>query len=41
VENERKLAVLRDALLQALDNPEEPVQAVPAPRKRRRVAAGA
>ena len=41
VENERKLAVLREALLQALDNPEEPVQAVPTPRKRRRVAAGA
>jgi [protein-PII] uridylyltransferase len=41
VENERKLAALRDALLQALDNPDEaaPVQAVPA-RKRRRAAAG-
>jgi [protein-PII] uridylyltransferase len=43
VENERKLAVLRDALLQALDNPEEASQvpALPPPRKRRRVAAGA
>jgi [protein-PII] uridylyltransferase len=41
VENERKLAALRDALLQALENPDEaaPVQAVPA-RKRRRAAAG-
>ena len=41
VENERKLSVLRDALLQALANPDEaaPVQAVPA-RKRRHVAAG-
>ena len=41
VENERKLAALRDALLTALSNPDEaaPVQAVPA-RKRRRAAAG-
>ena len=41
VENERKLSVLRDALLQALANPDEaaPVQTVPA-RKRRRAAAG-
>ncbi len=41
VENERKLAVLRDALLRALANPDEAVSepAVPA-RKRRRVAAG-
>jgi [protein-PII] uridylyltransferase len=41
VDNERKLAALRDALLQALANPDEaaPVEAVPA-RKRRRAAAG-
>ncbi len=41
VENERKLAILRDALLTALANPDEvaPEQAVPA-RKRRRTAAG-
>jgi [protein-PII] uridylyltransferase len=41
VENERKLAPLRDALLKALTNPDEalPPQVVPA-RKRRRVAAG-
>jgi len=40
VENERKLAALRDALLQALTNPDEtPMQALPT-RKRRRVAAG-
>jgi [protein-PII] uridylyltransferase len=41
IENERKLAALRDALLKALANPDEtvPVQAVPA-RKRRRAAAG-
>ncbi|MDR3537348.1 MAG: [protein-PII] uridylyltransferase, partial [Acetobacteraceae bacterium] len=41
VENERKLAQLRDALLKALENPDEPapVHAVPAPRKRRRAAA--
>ena len=40
VENERKLAPLREALLKALANPDEavPVQAVPA-RKRRRIAA--
>lgn len=42
VENERKLAGLREALLKALENPEEaaPVPALPT-RKRRRVAAGA
>jgi [protein-PII] uridylyltransferase len=42
VENERKLAALREDLLKALENPEEvaPVQALPA-RKRRRAAAGA
>lgn len=42
VENERKLATLREALLKALDNPEEvaPVEALPT-RKRRRVAASA
>jgi [protein-PII] uridylyltransferase len=41
VENERKLAPLREALLKALTNPDEAAQpeAVPA-RKRRRVAAG-
>jgi [protein-PII] uridylyltransferase len=41
VENERKLAALREALLKALENPEEavPIQALPT-RKRRRVAAG-
>jgi [protein-PII] uridylyltransferase len=40
VENEQKLAALRDALLAALANPEEgPAQEVPAP-KRRRSAAG-
>jgi [protein-PII] uridylyltransferase len=41
VENERKLATLRDALLKALTNPDEtvPVQTVPAP-KRRRAASG-
>jgi [protein-PII] uridylyltransferase len=41
VENERKLAALRDALLRALANLDEaaPVQAVPA-RKRRRAAGG-
>ncbi|HTI83881.1 MAG TPA: [protein-PII] uridylyltransferase [Acetobacteraceae bacterium] len=42
VENERKLAGLREALLKALENPEEavPLPALPT-RKRRRVAAGA
>jgi [protein-PII] uridylyltransferase len=36
VDNERKLAQLREALLKALANPEEiPAPAVPAPRKRR------
>lgn len=41
VENERKLAQLRAALLVALENPDEPVpvHAVPAPRKRRHTAA--
>ena len=41
VENERKLAGLRDALLEALANPDEvaPVEAVPAGRHRH-VAAG-
>ena len=41
VENERKLATLREALLKALENPEEvaPVQALPT-RKRRRAAVG-
>jgi [protein-PII] uridylyltransferase len=41
VENERKLALLREALLNALANPDEaaPPQAVPA-RKRRRAAVG-
>jgi [protein-PII] uridylyltransferase len=41
VENERKLTTLREALLQALANPDEtaPVEAAPA-TKRRRVAAG-
>jgi [protein-PII] uridylyltransferase len=40
VENERKLAPLRDALLKALTNPDEAEpQALPA-RKRGRVAAG-
>ena len=40
VENERKLALLRDALLVALENPEAPVPAVePEPRKRRKAAA--
>ncbi|MBN8929665.1 MAG: [protein-PII] uridylyltransferase [Rhodospirillales bacterium 69-11] len=41
IENERKLAQLRTALLKALENPDEPtpVHAVPPPRKRRRVAA--
>jgi [protein-PII] uridylyltransferase len=40
VENERRLAQLRDALLKALTNHEEsaPEQAIPA-RKRRRAAA--
>ena len=42
VENERKLATLREALLLALENPEDavPMQALPT-RKRRRAAAGA
>jgi [protein-PII] uridylyltransferase len=36
VENERKLAALRDALLQALTNSDEtPAHAVPQPRRRR------
>jgi [protein-PII] uridylyltransferase len=41
-ENERKLAALREALLKALENPEDalPIQALPT-RKRRRIAAGA
>ncbi len=42
IENERKLAQLRDALLKALANPDEtapPPHAVPAPRKRKRAAA--
>ena len=42
VENERKLAQLRDALLKALANPDEiaPPRALPAARRRRRAAAG-
>jgi [protein-PII] uridylyltransferase len=41
VENERKLALLRDALLNALTNPDEvaPPQAIPT-RKRRGAGAG-
>ncbi len=41
VENERKLAQLRDALFKALENPDEPapMHPVPAPRKRRRATA--
>jgi [protein-PII] uridylyltransferase len=41
VENERKLATLREALLMALENPEDavPMQALPT-RKRRRAASG-
>jgi [protein-PII] uridylyltransferase len=41
IENERKLAQLRDALLAALANPDEAVPTTPiaTPRKRRRVAA--
>jgi len=40
VENERKLAQLREALLAALASPEEPtVVPVPAPTRRRRRAA--
>ncbi len=40
VENEWKLSQLRESLLKALENPDEPVpvHAVPAPRKRRRAA---
>jgi len=39
VENERKLSALRDALLDALSNPDEvPVPSVP-PAKRRRTSA--
>jgi [protein-PII] uridylyltransferase len=40
VENERKLSQLRDGLLKALENPDEPAPVVAAPRKRRRVAGG-
>ena len=41
VENERKLALLREALLKALSSPDEvtPVPAAAAPRKRRRTIA--
>ena len=41
VENERKLASLREALLKALANPDEtaPMQAVPTRKRRRAVAA--
>ena len=41
IENERKLAQLRDALLKALENPDEPapLPAMPVPRKRRRTSA--
>ena len=42
IENERKLAQLREALLKALANPDEiaPPRALPTPRRRRRAAAG-
>jgi [protein-PII] uridylyltransferase len=40
VENERRLGVLRDALLGALANPDEAAAPALPTRKRRRVAAG-
>ncbi len=39
VENERKLRQLRDALLTALESPEEAPPVLPAPRRRKRAAA--